>query len=95
VNEYAASIVVNIGLGEVYNIGTQYEITNLGLAQELIRRFAEANGQDVATALKRNIVFVSDRALNDRRYAVNCSKLHALGWSPRVDFETGIRKTSK
>ncbi|RKP05915.1 hypothetical protein THASP1DRAFT_25673 [Thamnocephalis sphaerospora] len=80
-------------IGEIYNIGSQCEITNLGLAQGLIRRFAQDRNADVDAALAKNIVFVRDRALNDCRYAVNCSKLLTLGWRQRVDFETGIRKT--
>ncbi|KAG0304837.1 hypothetical protein BGZ98_004960 [Dissophora globulifera] len=39
------------------------------------------------------IVFVEDRAFNDRRYAVDATKLLNLGWSPKVDFEDGIQKT--
>ncbi|KAF9918868.1 hypothetical protein BX616_004820 [Lobosporangium transversale] len=39
------------------------------------------------------IVFVEDRVFNDVRYAVDVSKLISLGWSPKVPFEIGIRKT--
>ncbi|KAF9388363.1 hypothetical protein BGX21_000339 [Mortierella sp. AD011] len=41
------------------------------------------------------IVFVEDRAFNDRRYAVDTTKLLKLGWSPTVPFEEGITKTSE
>ena len=40
------------------------------------------------------IVFVEDRAFNDRRYAVDATRLLRLGWSPKVQFEDGIGKTS-
>lgn len=39
------------------------------------------------------IAAVTDRAGHDRRYALDCSKLRAMGWAPRVRFETGIAQT--
>ncbi|KAI8616468.1 hypothetical protein BC830DRAFT_1117983 [Chytriomyces sp. MP71] len=37
--------------------------------------------------------FVEDRPFNDRRYAIDSSKLQRLGWKPTVSFEDGIQKT--
>ncbi len=39
------------------------------------------------------ITVVEDRAGHDRRYALDCSKLRALGWAPKVSFESGIAQT--
>lgn len=39
------------------------------------------------------IVFVEDRNFNDIRYHINFDKLHDLGWTPKVTFEEGLRKT--
>ncbi|KAF9185241.1 hypothetical protein BGZ51_002765 [Haplosporangium sp. Z 767] len=39
------------------------------------------------------IVFVEDRAFNDRRYAVDPEKLYGLGWAPKIGYEEGITKT--
>jgi dTDP-glucose 4,6-dehydratase len=36
---------------------------------------------------------VADRAGHDRRYALECSKARALGWSPRVGFDAGLAET--
>jgi dTDP-glucose 4,6-dehydratase len=36
---------------------------------------------------------VQDRLGHDRRYAVDCSKLRRLGWSPGVPFDEGLRAT--
>lgn len=74
-------------VGETYNIGSNFEISNLEFAKLLIRIF----GYDVDS----HIEFVQDRAFNDRRYGVDCSKLESLGWKPRMGFEEGLRKTSK
>lgn len=38
--------------------------------------------------------FVGDRPGHDMRYAIDFSKIHnELGWSPKVTFEEGMRKT--
>jgi dTDP-glucose 4,6-dehydratase len=39
------------------------------------------------------IRYVEDRPGHDRRYALDTSKLQALGWKPEVDFEEGLRRT--
>ena len=39
------------------------------------------------------IRLVQDRPGHDRRYAVDCSKLRRLGWSPGVPFDEGLRAT--
>ncbi|KAF9157699.1 hypothetical protein DFQ26_008463 [Actinomortierella ambigua] len=41
------------------------------------------------------IVFVEDRAFNDKRYDVDSTKIQELGWAPRTSFEEGIEKTGK
>jgi len=41
-----------------------------------------------------SIEFVADRLGHDRRYAINCEKIHQeLGWFPKYDFEQGIKST--
>lgn len=39
------------------------------------------------------VVFVKDRAFNDRRYYIGSSKLAALGWTERTNWEDGLKKT--
>lgn len=72
--------------GEIYNIGGHCERTNLELVQTLLRMLGKPESL---------IRFVGDRPGHDRRYAVDTVKLESeLGWAPKVDFETGLRRTA-
>lgn len=71
-------------LGEVYNIGANAQVTNL----DLTRRLLEATGRDESF-----IEFVTDRPGHDRRYAVDSSKIRALGWAPAHSLETRLTDT--
>ncbi|KAI8341525.1 putative DTDP-glucose 4,6-dehydratase [Chlamydoabsidia padenii] len=75
-------------VGETYNIGSAFEISNLEFAKRLIRLFGHQEHE-----IPRYLEFVHDRAFNDQRYAVDYSKLEKLGWQPRMAFETGLLKT--
>ncbi len=72
-------------LGNVYNIGGGNPRTNI----EVTRMLVESCGRSMETHVKH----VADREGHDRRYAVDCTKAHALGWKPRVQFEAGLRET--
>ncbi len=70
--------------GMIYNVGGGNEKENLTVAELILQHL------DKPRSLMR---FVTDRPGHDRRYAVDCSRLRALGWGPRVSFEEGIRAT--
>jgi dTDP-glucose 4,6-dehydratase len=70
--------------GEVYNIGSGEERSNLDVA----RRIVEA-----LDASEDLIEFVEDRPGHDQRYALDTSKLSDLGWEPRWSFEDGLAET--
>ena len=82
-------------IGEIYNIGCdedmEYSIMEIAhLLIHLIKDDADDVAADNATAA-RWIEFVEDRPFNDKRYYISNSKLKALGWNIRVNFEDGIR----
>jgi dTDP-glucose 4,6-dehydratase len=70
--------------GEIYNIGANAQITNL----ELTRMLLDLTGRD-----ETFIEHVADRPGHDRRYAVDSSKIRALGWSPRHSIEERLADT--
>jgi dTDP-glucose 4,6-dehydratase len=71
-------------LGEVYNIGGGTELTNLELTRRVL---------GVVGAGEEMIERVADRLGHDFRYAVDTTKLEALGWRPEVDFAEGLAAT--
>jgi dTDP-glucose 4,6-dehydratase len=70
--------------GEIYNVGGGDEHQNIEVAERII----ELTGAD--RSLLRS---VPDRPGHDRRYALDTTKLRALGWTPAHDFERGLRET--
>jgi dTDP-glucose 4,6-dehydratase len=77
-------IIENGNQGEVYNIGTGYEITNLDLINKLLQ---------ILNLNTEQIEYVKDRLGHDRRYAIDSTKLRNLGWMPYFDFDTAMHKT--
>ena len=72
-------------LGEVYNIGGGNSRTNV----EITKRLLELTGR----AWETHVRHVKDRPGHDRRYSLDASKAHALGWKPEVDFASGLSET--
>jgi len=71
--------------GEVYNIGSRAEKTNL----EIVNTLLELLGKP-----RSLIKYVTDRLGHDRRYATDPTKIETeLGWRPEETFESGIEKT--
>lgn len=71
-------------VGEVYNVGSGAERTNLEVAHAVV----DAVGADTDL-----VEFVEDRKGHDQRYALDASKVRALGWDPAVSFEAGLERT--
>jgi len=70
--------------GQIYNVGGGNERENITVAEQIVGHLGKS----------RDLIrLVQDRPGHDRRYAVDCSKLRRLGWSPGVPFEEGLRTT--
>jgi dTDP-glucose 4,6-dehydratase len=71
--------------GEVYNIGSGHEKTNLEVVREILRLIGKPESL---------IQFVKDRPGHDRRYAIDCSRIRReWNWSSQVDFTAGLSAT--
>ncbi len=70
--------------GQIYNVGGGNERENITVAEQIVGHLGKS----------RDLIrLVQDRQGHDRRYAVDCSKLRRLGWSPAVTFEEGLKAT--
>ena len=90
----AIELIFNNGnCGETYNIGGNYEISNIDLANIIIKIFDEIKLNNSGSSNKL-IEFVSDRPGHDFRYSIDFSKIKKeLGWTPKTNFDKGIRET--
>jgi dTDP-glucose 4,6-dehydratase len=71
--------------GEVYNIGGNRSLPNKTVVDEILK----------ATGKPHSLIrYVTDRPGHDRRYALSGEKIQReTGWSPQMDFETGLAAT--
>lgn len=69
--------------GEIYNLGSGTEISNIGLILQ------------ISTLLNSPalIKFVEDRKGHDFRYAIDSFLAHSIGWSAKTNLEDGLNKT--
>lgn len=70
--------------GEVYNIGSGEELTNLEVAERILKELG---------ASEELIEFVEDRRGHDQRYALDTTKMESLGWQPQRTFTEGLERT--
>lgn len=72
-------------VGEVYNIGSGIEKSNLEITKLILQTLGL--GEEM-------IEYVPDRPGHDMRYAIDHTKLtNELGWKPEKSFENGIKET--
>jgi dTDP-glucose 4,6-dehydratase len=73
--------------GEIYNIGSNMEKTNLDLVKFLLKALGKS---------EQLIKYVTDRPGHDRRYALDSTKIRReLGWAPAISFEEGMSSTAR
>jgi dTDP-glucose 4,6-dehydratase len=70
--------------GETYNVGGGNEVQNVDLTRQILHLVGRPESL---------IQPVADRPGHDRRYALDSSKLGALGWRPDVPFDDGLAAT--
>jgi dTDP-glucose 4,6-dehydratase len=81
----AVDLLVRRGrIGEAYNVGAGNEVRNIGVAERICNLLGKPRSL---------ITPVADRLGNDRRYALDCAKIRALGWKPEAEFEAALAAT--
>ena len=70
--------------GRVYHINGDAELSNRELTAAILRACGASWG---------TVVPVADRKGHDRRYSLDDSLLRSMGYTPRVDFESGLTAT--
>jgi len=68
--------------GEVYNIASGITVSNREVTETIIELTGDGS-----------IELVADRPGHDRRYALDISKIEALGWQPMVSLRQGLEQT--
>ena len=77
-------------IGNFYNIGSNKNLTNLDVCENLIK----TSKKKMKSGNKVKIKFVKDRPGHDIRYALNSNKIKKkLGWKPKTNFSKGIKLT--
>jgi len=71
--------------GEIYNIASDLELTNIAVSQ-LIKSFFDYEIDEI---------HVDNRPFNDKRYYVNDKKLRDLGWAPKFNLKDDLPKIIK
>ena len=81
----AIDLVLHAGVpGEIYNIGGGTEVENVVLTRQILRLLGKPESL---------IRPVTDRPGHDRRYALDCHKIRALGWKPTHEFGAALDET--
>jgi dTDP-glucose 4,6-dehydratase len=70
--------------GEIYNIGGSNEVENVVLTRQILHLLSKP---------ETLITPVKDRPGHDRRYAIDSSKVAALGWKPAHSFGAALEAT--
>lgn len=88
----AIYLVLTVGqIGEIYNVGSDVELSILNLARLIKATVDELLGRNERDFLVR---FLPGRPYNDQRYYIDATKLtKQLGWSPEVHFDKGLVAT--
>ena len=85
VSDTAEAVLTVIKSGvknDIYNISGNYEDSNLNVVQKIFNKFKITDYENHITDLVR--------PGQDVRYAIDDSKLRALGWTPKADFDAEL-----
>jgi len=87
VEDHASGIDVALhhgAAGEAYNVAGENQRFNIDITHKILSALGKPESL---------IKHVPDREGHDRRYAMNCDKLRALGWERQFTFEEALERT--
>jgi dTDP-D-glucose 4,6-dehydratase len=85
----AIDIIAAEGIdNNVYNIGSDDEYNVLEIATMLLHLIKGGDEK-----IEDWVEYTKDRNFNDFRYAIDTTKLNAIGWKKSVPFHEGLNKT--
>ncbi len=75
--------------GQRYCIGGDQELSNIEIVERIHEKIFPGGSREL------RVEYTADRPTDDRRYAIDCSRLKKLGWSPQSseDFEKNLAGT--
>lgn len=84
----AIDLIIHMGkVGEIYNIGGNTQMRNIDVVKLIIKLLNKSDNL---------ITYVPDRNGHDLRYSISSNKIrNELGWTPTVDFASGLEYTVK
>ncbi len=81
---------------QIFHIAGNQELKNIELAEKILKALSRVSSNGfVLGDWKEHIQFIDESSLrpgHDRRYALECEKLKALGWEVQVPLDEGIEK---
>lgn len=95
-------------IGKIYNIGTDFVLSNIQVAQRLVKLLKDTEPEDrhhnnnltkntqSDFNYKKYVKFIKDRPFNDSSYSIDSSLIHnTLGWKPKINLDRGLEMTVK
>jgi dTDP-glucose 4,6-dehydratase len=80
-------------IGARYTIGGGAERANIEVVRAICSILDDIVPDRENGPYERLVTFVEDRAGHDFRYALDTTRMNALGWQPRMRFDQGLRET--
>jgi dTDP-glucose 4,6-dehydratase len=76
---------------EIYNIAGGYEQSNYDTVKKVITEYFSTDELQFAGTIDKYLDLSYSRAGQDVRYALDDSKLRALGWEPQAEFDKELK----
>lgn len=84
-----SKVISEGGPGQIYNISSSEEISNIELVKRIIEMLNE-----IGSPTEIEVVHVPDRPAHDRRYSMDSSKIRdELEWKPKFSFHEALQQT--